>query len=95
MRGLGSLLPMGVLTDSYKATHFLQYPPCQQMMAVSRILKGLHSTFLLLLQVGFSLVFACPGHWPIPSAYLDHLVWFSCSTESSDAAMVGTKRTLG
>lgn len=28
-------LPMGVLTDSYKASHFLQYPEARKMVAVS------------------------------------------------------------
>jgi hypothetical protein len=29
------LLPMGILTDSYKASHFLQYPAAKKMVAVS------------------------------------------------------------
>lgn len=29
------MLPMGVLTDSYKASHFLQYPQAKKMVAVS------------------------------------------------------------
>jgi hypothetical protein len=29
------MLPMGVLTDSYKASHFLQYPQARKMVAVS------------------------------------------------------------
>lgn len=28
-------VPISVLTDSYKATHFLQYPKAQKMVAVS------------------------------------------------------------
>lgn len=27
------LIPIAVLTDSYKATHFLQYPECKKMVA--------------------------------------------------------------
>jgi hypothetical protein len=33
------LLPMGVLTDSYKASHFLQYPEALKMVAVSSWFK--------------------------------------------------------
>ena len=32
---LSSFLPLSILTDSYKASHFLQYPPSTQMVAVS------------------------------------------------------------
>ena len=32
---LTSWLPISILTDSYKATHFLQYPPSSKMVAVS------------------------------------------------------------
>ncbi len=28
-------LPISVLTDSYKTTHYLQYPDCKKMVAVS------------------------------------------------------------
>lgn len=31
------MIPMGVLTDSYKASHFLQYPEARKMVAVSAI----------------------------------------------------------
>lgn len=34
MASLGSLLPMGIMTDSYKASHYLQYPACRKMVAV-------------------------------------------------------------
>lgn len=30
-------LPISVLTDSYKTTHYLQYPECQKMVAVSTL----------------------------------------------------------
>ena len=30
-----SLLPISVLADSYKATHYLQYPSARTMVAVS------------------------------------------------------------
>lgn len=30
-----NFLPMSVLTDSYKASHFIQYPTAEQMVAVS------------------------------------------------------------
>lgn len=30
------LLPMGIMTDSYKASHFLQYPQARKMVAVSQ-----------------------------------------------------------
>lgn len=33
-------LPISVLTDSYKTTHFMQYPPCEKMVAVSSWLAG-------------------------------------------------------
>ncbi len=32
---LSSWLPISVLTDSYKTTHFVQYPEAQKMVAVS------------------------------------------------------------
>lgn len=32
---LSDYLPISILTDSYKATHFLQYPEAKQMVAVS------------------------------------------------------------
>lgn len=32
---LHALLPISVLTDSYKATHFMQYPDTKKMVAVS------------------------------------------------------------
>lgn len=32
-----SLLPISILTDSYKTTHFLQYPQSRKMVAVSRL----------------------------------------------------------
>lgn len=32
-----SLLPISILTDSYKTTHFLQYPDSQKMVAVSAV----------------------------------------------------------
>jgi hypothetical protein len=35
MAKLASLLPISVLTDSYKATHYLQYPSARTMVAVS------------------------------------------------------------
>ena len=31
-------VPISVLTDSYKATHYLQYPGATQMVAVSYVL---------------------------------------------------------
>ena len=34
---VSSLLPISILTDSYKTTHFLQYPDSQKMVAVSAI----------------------------------------------------------
>jgi hypothetical protein len=47
-------VPTSVLTDSYKATHFLQYPTATKMVCVSRPAEpcecrregGLHSQFL-------------------------------------------------
>ena len=33
---LTSWLPISILTDSYKPTHYLQYPPCTKMVAVRR-----------------------------------------------------------
>lgn len=38
------MLPMGVLTDSYKASHFLQYPQAKKMVAVRREVQ--HSKLL-------------------------------------------------
>jgi len=32
---LSDYLPISILTDSYKATHFLQYPEAKKMVAVS------------------------------------------------------------
>jgi hypothetical protein len=32
---LSDYIPMSIMTDSYKATHFLEYPACQKMVAVS------------------------------------------------------------
>ena len=29
-----SLVPISLLSDSYKASHYLQYPDCKQMVAV-------------------------------------------------------------
>jgi hypothetical protein len=40
---LSDYLPISVLTDSYKATHFLQYPEAKKMVAVSR-----HYLYLML-----------------------------------------------
>lgn len=34
MSRLASALPISVLTDSYKATHYLQYPDAKKMVAV-------------------------------------------------------------
>jgi len=33
---LSDYLPISILTDSYKATHFLQYPEAKKMVAVSK-----------------------------------------------------------
>lgn len=42
MPGIGfGGVPISVLTDSYKATHFLQYPKATKMVAVSS--AGRHS----------------------------------------------------
>ena len=38
MAKLASALPISVLTDSYKATHYLQYPAAKEMVAVSALL---------------------------------------------------------
>jgi len=37
---LGDYLPMAILTDSYKATHFLQYPPAKKMVAYGEFRTG-------------------------------------------------------
>lgn len=50
MASLGSLLPMGILTDSYKASHFLQYPPCQRMIAV-RFAAAAYLVLLIMLNL--------------------------------------------
>ena len=46
MLGVHSLLPVSVLTDSYKISHHLQYPSATKMVAVchipSRVSYGLH-----------------------------------------------------
>jgi hypothetical protein len=40
MARLASALPISVLTDSYKATHYLQYPAAKEMVAVSAPAPG-------------------------------------------------------
>jgi hypothetical protein len=37
---LAHWLPITILTDSYKATHFLQYPDATKMVAVSERRKS-------------------------------------------------------
>ena len=44
---ISSFIPISVLTDSYKATHFEQYPEATRMVAV-RISFGLHMTLILI-----------------------------------------------
>jgi hypothetical protein len=38
---LTDYLPIAVLTDSYKTTHYLQYPSCSKMVAVGAELQWL------------------------------------------------------
>ncbi|KAI7836200.1 hypothetical protein COHA_009926 [Chlorella ohadii] len=37
---LTSWLPISILTDSYKPTHYLQYPPCTKMVAYGELRQG-------------------------------------------------------
>lgn len=41
-------LPISILTDSYKTTHYLQYPQCTKMVAVSGFRSHGWRLFLLL-----------------------------------------------
>ena len=41
-------VPISVLTDSYKATHFLQYPGAIKMVAVGRRVQQCASVFSLI-----------------------------------------------
>ena len=53
MASLGSLLPMGILTDSYKASHYLQYPPCKKMTAVC---SGVAALILLVMSISSTML---------------------------------------
>ena len=84
MAGFGAFLPLGVLTDSYKASHFLQYPPSKQMVAVSAWQPFCFGCWSRSGQQAFG--------WS--TSYDPPQPCVPCSTESLDRATEGTPATL-
>ena len=86
---LSSWLPISILTDSYKTTHYLQYPPCSKMVAVRAAQRaGLHAA---------DLAMPCKTRRAADtsSAHLPALAPLPPSTVSCDKGTTRTWRTRG
>lgn len=65
-------LPLGILTDSYKASHFLQYPKATRMVAYGEFRQGYDGDTADRRIIWYALDLSSRGRHPGHSVYFFH-----------------------